>query len=149
MTANIIRAALLTVFGTVAAILLTFAHAKADTPPGCMPWPDVRDQMKAKYGEVPTYIATNHGGGMVLVVTINPTTGTFTLWGMPSGDMACLITAGKGWEAAPASMANPPAIPEPKPVLPQLYAVPGLWGDHYLLRATLDEGWGGLTHPMS
>jgi hypothetical protein len=53
---NTIRAALLTVFGTVAAILLTFA-AYADTPaPGCMSWDAARDKVKTDYGETATFI---------------------------------------------------------------------------------------------
>ena len=132
---NLIRAALLTIFGIGAALWLTFA-AHADTPPGCMTWDVARDKIKTEFGETATIIAQSQGG-TVIVFTVNASTGTWTLWKMPDAASACAVAAGQGWEAAPASVANPPT-PEPKPPLPQMYAVPGPWGDHYLLRTSLD-----------
>jgi len=139
-----LRAALVVAGIPVAAVLLTFAwQAKADTPaPGCMTWDSARDKVKTDYGETATFIALSKNGS-VIVFTINQTTGTWTLFQMPDAASACPLTAGQGWEAAPASIANPPATPEPKPPLPQMYAVPGPWGPHYNA-----EGKHRLTHSI-
>ena len=138
MTTAYSRAAIAAVAIVCAAILLTFTRcAQADTPaPGCMSWDATRDAVQKGFGETATIIALSKGG-TVLVFTVNPTTGTWTLFSMPDGGSACPVTSGQGWEAAPASIAAPPATPEPKPPLPQMYAIPGPWGDHYLLRAGL------------
>ena len=135
---NYIRAALIVTAGTIAAILLTFApRAHAADGPICMSWDSAKTVAKDKWGELPSYQADSSQGG-VLVITINPKTNTWTLWLMPSASMACAIGAGTGWEPAPPSVVAPPApstpAPDAKPIEPQMYTVPGQWGDRYLLR---------------
>ena len=136
---NYLRAALIVAAGTIAAIVLTFAPKAyaAAAGPVCMTWNDAKATAKDKYGELPAYLATSSQGG-VLVITINPTTNAWTLWLMPSADMACAVGAGTNWETAPPAVVAPPApstpAPEAKPIEPQMYAVPGRWGDRYLLR---------------
>ena len=101
---NYLRAVLIVAAVTIAAVLLTFAHANAS--PVCMSWKTGSDQARKNYGEIASYVATTTGGA-VIIVTVNLKTGTWTLWAMPTPDQACPISFGDGWEAAPDSVANP------------------------------------------
>jgi hypothetical protein len=105
--------------------------AKADDalPANCFPWQKALSIAKDRFGEVPAYIAET-ATGVVLTVTVNPSTGSWTLWGQNKPDVMCAITVGKGWETAPDSVVHPP------PPVPQMYRLPdGKGGSRYFLPA--------------
>lgn len=117
MTDTARRAALIAA-GTLAlcALLLYATYALADEQtlrPGCHVWKEEIDALRAKFGEAPAFIAATEQG-VVLTITLNPVTGTWTALMQSTPDIVCVAAAGKGWESAPPSVANPPP-PVPKP----------------------------------
>lgn len=99
----------------IAAIWFTFP---ADAAPVCGPFKTVLTNLKERYGESPAYVG-EAAGGMVLTIAVNPETGTWTALMQPNAETMCVMSAGKGWMAAPDSLANPP-----QPV-PQMWIMPG------------------------
>lgn len=80
----------------IAACLLFVLPASANE--SCAPWEQTLVNIYVDYGEVPVNIATVQGG--VLIVTVNPQTGTFTIFIQPNEHMICFVGAGTNWSAA-------------------------------------------------
>jgi hypothetical protein len=69
----------------------------------CGPWEEMLLYAANKYAEYPAFLSTSDKG-YVIVVTVNPETGTFTVFAQPNENVACAVDSGKGWNAAPASV---------------------------------------------
>jgi hypothetical protein len=67
---------------------------------GCASLAVVLRMAMAQYGEAPAFVATA-GTGMVIALTVNAKTGTWTMWGQREPDTMCLLTGGAGWQQAP------------------------------------------------
>ena len=67
---------------------------------GCAPFAVVLRLAMSQYGESAAFIATT-GNGVVVTLTVNATTGTWTMWGQHDAGTMCLLTGGEGWEQAP------------------------------------------------
>jgi|SRR6516164_3131962 hypothetical protein len=67
---------------------------------GCAPLAVVLRLAMAQYGEAPAFVATA-GTGVVVTLTVNAKTGTWTMWGQRDGETMCLLTGGEGWHSAP------------------------------------------------
>ena len=67
---------------------------------GCASFAVVLRLAMAQYGEAPAFIATA-GSGIVVTLTVNAKTGTWTMWGQRDGETMCLLTGGEGWQPAP------------------------------------------------
>jgi len=80
----------------VAACLLFVAPAAAES--ACVPWEQTLVDIYLDYGELPTSIGVVQGG--VLILTVNPETGTFTVFIQPNEDMVCFVGAGEHWSDA-------------------------------------------------
>lgn len=66
----------------------------------CTSWDNMRDALYTKYGEQPAFTAITEGGSVV-IITVNPTTKTWTVLSMQNPDSACMVAAGNDWGAAP------------------------------------------------
>ena len=67
---------------------------------GCAPLAVVLRLAMAQYGEAPSFIATA-GSGIVVTLTVNAKTGTWTMWGQRDAETMCLLAGGEGWQPAP------------------------------------------------
>jgi hypothetical protein len=67
---------------------------------GCAPLAVVLRLAMAQYGEAPAFVATA-GSGIVVTLTVNAKTGTWTMWGQRDAETMCLLTGGEGWQQAP------------------------------------------------
>ena len=76
--------------------LLFIAPASANE--SCAPWEETLVNIYVDYGELPVNIAVVQGG--VLIVTVNPQTGTFTVFVQPNEDVICMVGAGDHWSVA-------------------------------------------------
>ena len=91
--------------GAAALALVTLGPGFAAAEPdhltnGCAPFAVVLRLAMAQYGEAPAWIATT-GNGVVVTLTINAKSGTWTMWGQRDAETTCLLTGGEGWEQAP------------------------------------------------
>ena len=78
-----------------------FAAAEPDhLTNGCAPFAVVLRLAMSQYGESAAFVATT-GNGIVVTLTINAKTGTWTMWGQHDAGTMCLLTGGEGWEQAP------------------------------------------------
>ena len=79
----------------------SFAAAEPDhLTNGCAPFAVALRLAMSQYGEAASYIAAT-GNGVVVTVTVNDKTGTWTMWGQRDAETMCLLTGGEGWEPAP------------------------------------------------
>src|SRR3990167_3605694 len=78
----------------------------------CMPSEAAFSAAERSYGEMRTYDATVDlpGGAADIVITLNPKTGSWSLWTLGPVDVACMAVSGKKWRATDAELR-----PEPKP----------------------------------
>jgi hypothetical protein len=67
---------------------------------GCAPFAVALRLAMSEYGESPAFVATT-GNGIVVTLTVNAKTGTWTMWGQRDGETMCLLTGGEGWQPAP------------------------------------------------
>jgi hypothetical protein len=67
---------------------------------GCAPFAVALRLAMAQYGEAAAFIAAT-GNGVVITLTVNAKTGTWTMWGQREPETMCLVTGGEGWEPAP------------------------------------------------
>jgi hypothetical protein len=67
---------------------------------GCAPFATVLRLAMSEYGESAAFVATT-GNGIVITLTVNAKTGTWTMWGQHDAGTMCLVTGGEGWEPAP------------------------------------------------
>jgi hypothetical protein len=72
----------------------------ASAQPACGPAEEMLLYAADKYGEYPAYLATSNYG-YVIVVAINPETGTFTVFVQPNESTACVVETGEAWGEAP------------------------------------------------
>jgi hypothetical protein len=79
---------------------------------GCASLATVLRLAMSQYGESAAFVATA-GNGVVVTLTVNARTGTWTMWGQRDPDTTCLLTSGEGWQAAPAAIKQiaPPGEP--------------------------------------
>jgi hypothetical protein len=79
---------------------------------GCAPFAVALRLAMAQYGEAASFIAAT-GNGVVVTVTVNARTGTWTLWGQRGAETMCLLTGGESWQAAPDAVKQvaPPGQP--------------------------------------
>lgn len=87
-----LRTALAAILGCLFFILPASANES------CAPWEETLVNIYVDYGELPVNIAVVQGG--VLIVTVNPQTGTFTIFIQPNEDVICFVGAGEHWSAA-------------------------------------------------
>ncbi len=85
----------------VVAFGLSFCDARADGAPPCLATDKALQQALSRYGEVPAYVA-ELPPDRAFTVTVNPTSGTWTVWVSPTGDLMCPVAAGMKWTAIPA-----------------------------------------------
>ena len=85
---------------------------QARAEPVCMPSEAAFSAAERSYGEVRTYDATVDlpGGVADIVITLNPKTGSWSLWTLGPVGVACMAASGKKWRATDAELR-----PEPKP----------------------------------
>ena len=67
---------------------------------GCAPLAVVLRLAMAQYGEAPAFVATA-GTGIVVTLTVNAKTGTWSMWGQQGAETMCLLAGGEGWHPAP------------------------------------------------
>ena len=91
----------------VLAILLGSIQATAASV--CGPWETLLRGLYEKHGELPAFIATT-ANGIVLTVTINPETKTFTVLSQSDPDTMCMISVGENWREAPEGVRKAPTI---------------------------------------
>jgi hypothetical protein len=72
----------------------------ASAQQACGPWEEMLLYAANEYGEYPAYLATSNKG-YVIVVTVNPETGTFTVFAQPNESTACAVDSGEAWGEAP------------------------------------------------
>jgi hypothetical protein len=79
---------------------------------GCAPLAVALRLAMAQYGEAAAFIGVT-GNGVVVTVTSNARTGTWTLWGQRGVETVCLLTGGEGWQPAPDAVKQmaPPGQP--------------------------------------
>lgn len=85
-----------TLAAAVLGCLLFIAPASANE--SCAPWEETLVSLYIDYGELPAHVAVVQGG--VLIVTVNPQTGTFTVLIQPNEAPICMVGAGDHWSAA-------------------------------------------------
>jgi len=91
--------------GAAGLVLATLGPGLAAAEPdhltnGCAPFAVVLRLAMSQYGESAAFVATT-GNGIVVTLTINAKTGTWTMWGQRDAETMCLLTGGEGWEQAP------------------------------------------------
>jgi hypothetical protein len=105
--------------GAVALACLSLAHAEGlaaaesdHLTHGCAPFAVALRLAMAQYGESAAFVAAT-GNGVVITVTVNAKTGTWTMWGQRDPETMCLLTGGEGWEPAPDAVKQvaPPGEP--------------------------------------
>ena len=67
---------------------------------GCAPFAMALRLAMAQYGEAAAFVAGTTNG-VVITLTVNPKTGTWTMWGQRDPETMCLLTGGEGWQPAP------------------------------------------------
>ena len=67
---------------------------------GCAPLAVVLRLAMAQYGEAPAFVVTA-GTGIVVTLTVNAKTGTWSMWGQRDAETMCLLAGGEGWQPAP------------------------------------------------
>jgi len=77
-----------------------YATLPANAQQSCGPWEEMLLYAANRYAEYPAFLATSDKGA-VLVITVNPESGTFTVFAQPNEHIACVVDSGKGWNAAP------------------------------------------------
>ena len=92
----------------IALMLGAFPARAAGVP--CGPWEVMLRALYETHGEVPTYIATTTSG-VVLTVTVNPETKTFTVLSQSNPDTMCMVSVGENWRDAPANVRDAPTKP--------------------------------------
>ena len=74
-------------------------------PLGCNKPKDAFADVGKQYGEVPVAVMVRDGG-QVIFLTVNPETGTFTIWAQQSPDTICPVMGGDSWRDL--------TVPQPK-----------------------------------
>jgi hypothetical protein len=69
----------------------------------CGPWEEMLLYAANEYGEFPAFLATSDKGH-VIVIAVNPDTGSFTVFAQPNESVACAVDSGKAWNEAPDSV---------------------------------------------
>lgn len=96
------------VLGAMALVALAFMAVGAFAQDNCGPRDDIAKRLAEKYGEAPVWMGLQ-GPEMVLEIWSAPAGGTWTaLYAYPDG-RACIVAAGRGWEARPLPVAGEPA----------------------------------------
>ena len=92
---------------------------QARTEVACMPFEAAFAAAEKSYGEIRTYGATVDlvGGSANIIITLNPTTGSWSLWTLGPVGVACMAASGKNWRAAD-------IVPLPEPPKRQRYLRP-------------------------
>ena len=112
---RLIHRATRAVLPALAPLALGCGHAAAEPDHltnGCAPFAVALRLAMAQYGEAAAFIAAT-GNGVVVTVTLNAKTGTWTMWGQRDPATMCLLTGGEGWEPAPDAVKQiaPPGEP--------------------------------------
>lgn len=81
------------------AALISPVEAKNTLVNGCGPFAVALRLAMDQYGEAPAFIAIRGAG--VITITVNPKTGSFTVWLQRIPDIMCAVDAGEGWQVAP------------------------------------------------
>jgi hypothetical protein len=85
------------------------AFPGAGGPPlPCSDYGEVRRQLGARYGEAPVSLGLQSNGN-VLQVFASARSGSWTIVSTSPSGLACVIAAGRGWEAATPPSADPAA----------------------------------------
>lgn len=93
-------AALLAVAAAIAfATIRLTLPANAAEQPSCGPWEEMLVYAANHYGEYPAFIAASDQGA-VIIVTVNPDKGSYTVFAQPNEEIACAVDSGQGWNAA-------------------------------------------------
>ena len=81
--------------------VLTLAGASnALATPICATYKEMLGAVAEHWGEIPTTIASTTDG-IVITITVNPKTQTWTMFGQKTADLMCFMSSGDGWEPAP------------------------------------------------
>lgn len=91
---------------TALVALIAFA-CPASAAQLCLPYQDAFKKAYRERGELPSFIALTQSG-VVLTVTINPETHTYSIWGQGDPEIACLLNYGDDWREAPEAVRNGP-----------------------------------------
>ena len=96
------------VLGAMALVALAFMAIAGFAQDNCGPRADIAKRLTEKYHEAPVWMGLQ-GPEMVLEIWSAPAGGTWTaLYTYPDG-RACIVAAGRGWEARPLPVAGEPA----------------------------------------
>ena len=71
--------------------------SQAQTQLNCGKPPDVFADIAKQFGERPAQVFVRDNGGQVLFFTVNPETGTWTLFAQQSADTICPVMGGDSW----------------------------------------------------
>src|SRR5437762_2240483 len=101
----------------IAVLLLVRTEELAAAEPdhltrGCAPFAVALRLAMAQYGESAAFIAAT-SNGVIITLTVNAKTGTWTMWGQRDPETVCLLTGGLDWQPAPEAVKRiaPPGEP--------------------------------------
>lgn len=83
--------------GALAIFTYLLCVSAANATPICMQWPEMKDFLAKRYGEVPAGGGQVHSTSVVQVLT-SPGGATWTIVIVNANGNACALTAGKNWE---------------------------------------------------
>lgn len=92
-------AALLAVAAAVAFATIRLTLPANAAEQSCGPWEEMLLYAANHYAEYPAFLATSDKGA-VIIVTVNPETGSYTVFAQPNEHVACAVDSGQGWNAA-------------------------------------------------
>lgn len=76
-------------------------------------------QARDKYGELPAFLGQTDSAPGTLIITVNPTSGTWSAFVHANGGTeVCMVASGTGWTAATQAIIDalpPPVVPEKYP----------------------------------
>jgi hypothetical protein len=76
--------------------------------PACHSYIEIARQLDSRYGEKPVSIGLQ-GNGHLLQVFASKDTGSWTILSMAPNGIACIVAAGRSWEAMPLPSSDPEA----------------------------------------
>lgn len=92
-------AALLAVAAAIAFATIRLTLPANAQEQSCGPWEEMLIYAAEHYAEYPAFLAVSDQGA-VIIVTVNPETGSYTVFAQPNEQIACAVDSGQGWNAA-------------------------------------------------
>ena len=92
----------------LAAPAVSAAPSVIGVPVPCHDYREIRRQLADRYGEAPVSLGMR-SNGEVLQVFASPQGGTWTIVSTSPSGLACILAAGRGWDAPPLKIIDPGA----------------------------------------